>query len=674
MRTRLVLVWLSLLLPLVACGGPGDPESRVLAVSIAEGDQALLVGTSTQLTARVDVEGSASRAVTWGSSDIAVASVDDDGSVTGEGVGEAVITATSTVDATKSDGVTITVMPPSAPASVDARPSAGSVQVTWQLVDGVERYALHRGSTSEDVTFLHEVEVDVGSDLGAYQDWQVEQGQSYVYGVAAIVAGTPSQLKLSAAATPLPTITVADTREAVTDEAGRARIEYEHYQLDVVASERESGDGVPAITVHAIAMTNGLLVLASPNDEDYLPAMDFIRYDAFGTTESMGVERRVAVSTMFLILAVGAAGVALYELITDPPYFEEIILDDGTKLECIVGDINDVLAIMGLVTAGTTTAGYLKVKGAAATVRGVTAIQMGFTKKHLTNEIAKSSLIKTLDALTGILSQKRRICQFSVGNRITGSTTRLPYAIIEVDESEYSAPVQDWTKFGASIGTADFGGASPGTVITYWTNLDEPGTHHDMSLVVIGPEGWNAGSVFVLDRSITDGYVSWTWLGGLLPMSGTYSFLLNAPDGAVYSDTITVDAAARHPRPDAITVHEALTDRVEASWAIVPGSTYYTIDILGPDDSGFFPTARRSSVAPAVTFTGLALEAGTDYRLRVTSVTAATGLQTDATSLNVQHNIGVRLTPFTLLATSTQTSALEAELIHGYGAGGSSND
>ena len=98
---------------LIACASP-PPASTVNNVTIDGGDRTIVVGDVLTLSATVDVTGSASAAVTWASSDEAVATIAADGQVTGLTAGTTMITATSATDATKSDSVTLTIDPPGA--------------------------------------------------------------------------------------------------------------------------------------------------------------------------------------------------------------------------------------------------------------------------------------------------------------------------------------------------------------------------------------------------------------------------------------------------------------------------------------------------------------------------------------------------------------------------------
>jgi hypothetical protein len=109
-----ILLVTALSLVLTACGAPRPPVNgivpRVLSVSIDQGDFALELGESRALTATVEAEGGATDAVLWGSDAPAVATVSASGVVTAVGEGEAVITATSVFDSTRSDSITVEVV------------------------------------------------------------------------------------------------------------------------------------------------------------------------------------------------------------------------------------------------------------------------------------------------------------------------------------------------------------------------------------------------------------------------------------------------------------------------------------------------------------------------------------------------------------------------------------
>jgi len=106
MLARLVVGFV-LVLTLVACTTPS-----VTSVSIDDGDRSIVVGDPLTLTVTVVASGGASAAVTWESSNEAVAVVDDAGAVTSHTAGVTDITATSSSDPTMSDTITLTVDAP----------------------------------------------------------------------------------------------------------------------------------------------------------------------------------------------------------------------------------------------------------------------------------------------------------------------------------------------------------------------------------------------------------------------------------------------------------------------------------------------------------------------------------------------------------------------------------
>ena len=89
-----------------------DPVIEVLSVSVSPSVVNIQAGGTMQFYASVQATGGASEAVTWASSDVAVATVDANGLVTivGAAGGSCTITATSVFDPTKSGVATLTVV------------------------------------------------------------------------------------------------------------------------------------------------------------------------------------------------------------------------------------------------------------------------------------------------------------------------------------------------------------------------------------------------------------------------------------------------------------------------------------------------------------------------------------------------------------------------------------
>jgi hypothetical protein len=107
-RRWLALVAVLVAFVLVGCPAPATPS--VSGVVIDQEDLVLQIGQSASLSATVTALGGASTAVKWTSDNQVVATVGDDGVVTGASVGGAVISATSEFDGSRSDSITVSVV------------------------------------------------------------------------------------------------------------------------------------------------------------------------------------------------------------------------------------------------------------------------------------------------------------------------------------------------------------------------------------------------------------------------------------------------------------------------------------------------------------------------------------------------------------------------------------
>ena len=121
----LVLTLIATLLTLLAsCSGP---TARVTEVTIVTNVTTMVAGTTTSLDVEVKGSGGASLDVAWTSSNPTVASIDAEGLVRALAEGVTLITATSVLDVSQSDSVTISVTPAPAVGSVTIDPSGGLV-------------------------------------------------------------------------------------------------------------------------------------------------------------------------------------------------------------------------------------------------------------------------------------------------------------------------------------------------------------------------------------------------------------------------------------------------------------------------------------------------------------------------------------------------------------------
>ncbi|MBX9856393.1 MAG: Ig-like domain-containing protein [Gemmatimonadaceae bacterium] len=99
-------------------------EPRVLSVNLNPASASLSSGGTQQFTATVVADPGANTAVTWRSSQPAIASVSSSGLVTAMSAGSAIITAVSVGDTTRQATATVTV---SSPVSVSVSPSTASI-------------------------------------------------------------------------------------------------------------------------------------------------------------------------------------------------------------------------------------------------------------------------------------------------------------------------------------------------------------------------------------------------------------------------------------------------------------------------------------------------------------------------------------------------------------------
>ncbi len=125
-------------------------SASVRSVTLNKATSSIKVGSSEQLTVSVIVLGGASQSVSWTSSDAGIATVSQ-GVITGISEGEAKILATSTVDDSKADTVTVTVTASASVRSVTLNKATSSIKVgsSEQLIVAV----IVLGGASQSVTW-----------------------------------------------------------------------------------------------------------------------------------------------------------------------------------------------------------------------------------------------------------------------------------------------------------------------------------------------------------------------------------------------------------------------------------------------------------------------------------------------------------------------------------------
>ena len=110
----------------------------------------LIPGEERLLRAAVQPWSVTDRSLTWTSSNPAVASVDADGNITAHRNGQAVITATSTTDASKAASCSVTVEAPQVQLHGAVQTASGETRLfTWDMRQG-DRWSAGRGDGEEE--------------------------------------------------------------------------------------------------------------------------------------------------------------------------------------------------------------------------------------------------------------------------------------------------------------------------------------------------------------------------------------------------------------------------------------------------------------------------------------------------------------------------------------------
>lgn len=207
------------------------------------------------------------------------------------------------------------------------------------------------------------------------------------------------------------------------------------YQIGVTLQDFDTDAPAAGLELHAIALADGIFLRTEDPSGDYFSSTRYIPYSAFQTSLAHSAsiapadpESGSLLAGYALVIAVFAVGSALYEYITDPPGFEEVFNDDGTSETCLTGDLNDVLSAFA---AGgiNTISGAIRVFGAPAKLRGVTSINLGFTRLRVYQQFNREALTTLVDNYTGLLDTDVTVwCWPRVGNQdlplIRGEVTR----------------------------------------------------------------------------------------------------------------------------------------------------------------------------------------------------------------------------------------------------------
>jgi uncharacterized protein YjdB len=182
----------------VATVTPTAPPPAVVSVSIVGGDRSVALGGTVQLEAEVTVVSGAATTVAWQSSDPLKATVDAAGVVRAVAVGTTQVRATSTVDATKFDEITITVTaPPGAVTFVGARSASTPEAATILTIP------LPTGVAEGDVLIAH-ITSGGGAFTVAADGWTTPAGGTVASGGGGGGGNPVTQVILTSAAGAVP--------------------------------------------------------------------------------------------------------------------------------------------------------------------------------------------------------------------------------------------------------------------------------------------------------------------------------------------------------------------------------------------------------------------------------------------------------------------------------------
>jgi uncharacterized protein YjdB len=339
------------LLVLASCGGGGpaaDAPPAVTGLEFVGGSRAVPVGATLTLAVTVQSRGGASQAVSWSSGAPAIATVYGTGVVTGVAVGEAVITATSAFDPSRSASVTVTVhaapgdpgaplppSPPGTPARVsivagdgqtgtvgaalpvrpsvrvvdaDDTPSAG-VSVTFAVMAGDG----HVTPEAPVVTNANGVATLTSWNLGIRPGTNRLRASVGAIGIEFTATGTtgspsaaaslaraaPTTLAANGSATSLLTVQLRDAYGNDTDTIG-ASVTFAPVGQGSIGSISDAGDGTYTATY--TAGTAPGTVTITPR----LDGMDFTNTATITLTDSPQQVQRVVIDVGDLTLDVGA--------------------------------------------------------------------------------------------------------------------------------------------------------------------------------------------------------------------------------------------------------------------------------------------------------------------------------------------------------------------------------
>lgn len=218
-----------------------------------------------------------------------------------------------------------------------------------------------------------------------------------------------------------PIIPAGETSTSQTSQGGYAVLEFdgsnESYQIDLQLTDIDTNRGLNNINVNSVALDTGVFIWTEDPNENYFPSTAYVSFDELKTSRNE-LEPQLAVTTLAMgAVAVISVGLSIYELYSDPPGVREVLEDTGAIKTCVEGDFNDVLATIGIVTGINTLTGVVRVLSAPSNIRGVTAINLQFTKVNLKKEASILFFEETMSKVVGFLDTDHKVyCWYKTHN------------------------------------------------------------------------------------------------------------------------------------------------------------------------------------------------------------------------------------------------------------------
>ena len=208
-KSSFVLCFLLLMFALVSCLDVAYVEKVVIECGSTE----VAIGSTLNLKTKITPANATVQAITWTSDNPSVATVDENGVVTGHAKGKATITAKSVENSTKSDKVTISVVDATGTLKVSVEYAEGKLPDGWLIevradgeilgtlnsetqsisklliVDGHSGFGMHELTMNQKGLDRYEVGFVAGTSLSDKSNAEIQKDQTV--GVSIVIASIP---------------------------------------------------------------------------------------------------------------------------------------------------------------------------------------------------------------------------------------------------------------------------------------------------------------------------------------------------------------------------------------------------------------------------------------------------------------------------------------------------